>query len=217
MLDRTAFGRNLKHAVVGALAEFRRQLPDESPYAFAIILDQCGNYLGYAVATEEGLRRVAAKYAAMGYCYQGPEWAEVDNQERFAAWLRWANPDDGWRYGDFPNTLGSADELTCLVNGGAFGVAAEELEEFCTEVLAGLKSDPAWLAVVSRARVVVGVTSGENPRDFLRTATRANEYRAVEQLWGEHWWGEELSARIHLPGSGRAAHHDSADPGAAGR
>jgi Domain of unknown function (DUF4303) len=217
MLDRTAFARNLKHAVVEALAEFRRQVPGESPYAFGVILGQCGNYVGYAVATEEGLRRVAAKYAEMGYCYQGREWEEFDNQELLSAWLRWANPDDGWQYGDFPDAFGIADELTCLVNGGAFGVAAEELDEFCTEVLAELQSDPAWVAVVSGARVVVGVTSGEDPRDFLRTATRANEYRAVQQLWGEYWWGEELSGRIRSPRSGRAADHDPANPPAAGR
>ncbi len=52
--------------------------------------------------------------------------------------------------------------------------------------------------------------------EFRRQVPDESPY-AVEQLWGEQWWGEELSARIHLPGSGRAAHHDSADPPAADR
>jgi hypothetical protein len=203
-LDRAAFAHRLLHAVIGSLAEFRRQIPDESPYAFALILGQCGNYLGYAVATEEGLRRVASNYAAMGYRYRGREWEKFDNQERLAAWLRWANPDDGWRYGDFPETFEIADALTLLVQAGAFGVDAEELEEFCTNVLAELRSDTAWLGVLSGVRVVVGVTSGEDPRDFLRTATRANEYRSVRQLWAEYWRGEQLNARIMAPRSGPA-------------
>jgi Domain of unknown function (DUF4303) len=181
-LDRPTLSLTLRRAIVGALAEFRRQAPDETPYALAIITGQCGDYLGYAIATEEGLHRVADKYAAAGYRYRGPEWEEADNRERLAEWLRWANPDDGWSYGDFADDLGITDGLAHLVRGGAFGEDAEGLEEFCTEVLAALRSDPNWLAVAAGVRIVVGVTSGEDPRDFLRTATRANDYHAVLQL-----------------------------------
>ena len=113
-MDRPDFARTLRHAIVGALAEFRRRVPDESPYAFAIILGQCGDYLGYAVATEEGLRWVAAEYAARGYRDQGCGGEERDNLERLAEWLRWANPDDGWTYGDFPDGFGIAPELAIL-------------------------------------------------------------------------------------------------------
>jgi hypothetical protein len=172
----------------------------ESPYALAIILGQCGNHLGYAVATEEGLRRVASQYAAKGYRYQGWEWEEFDNLERLATWLRWANPDDGWHYGDFPDRFGVARLLAALVESGAFGENAEGLEEFCTKVLTALQSDPDWISVVAADRVIVGVTSGANPRDFLRTATRANLYGVLRQLWAEHWRGEELSSKIPSPG-----------------
>ena len=197
-MDRSAFAGLLRNAVVEALAEFRRAVTDESPYAFAIILGQCGQYLGYAVATEEGLRRVAAEYDLKGYRYRGSEWENFDNQERVAAWLRWSNPDDGWHYGDFAEALGIADGLTNLVRGGAFGEDAERLEEFCTEVLAALRSDPAWSAISLTPRVITGVTSGEDPRDFLRTATRTNDFETVRQLWAEHWLCEELSSRIQL-------------------
>jgi Domain of unknown function (DUF4303) len=198
-LNRSEFARVLQRAVVGALSDFQRQDPDESPYALAVILGQCGNYLGYAVATEEGLRRVASEYAAKGYRYQGWEWEEFDNLERLATWLRWANPDDGWQHRDFPDRFGVAPVLANLVEGRAFGEDAEQLEEFCTEVLAGLQSDADWLAVAGE-RVVVGVTFGSDPRDFLRTATRANRYGVVRELWAEHWRGEELSSKIPAPG-----------------
>jgi hypothetical protein len=152
--------------VIGALSDFRQQVPKESPYALAIILGQCGNYLGYAVATEEGLRRVAQQYAAKGYRYQAWEWEEFDNLERLGTWLRWANPDDGWHYEDFPERFEVARLLASLVERRAFGEDAEELEEFCTEALAGLQSDPDWLAVVAAYQLAVGVTSGNDPRIF---------------------------------------------------
>jgi hypothetical protein len=199
-LDRSEFARLLRRAVVGVLREFHQQSPDESPYALAIILGQVGNYLGYAVATEEGLRKVASHYDAKGYRYRGWEWDKFDNLERLATWLRWANPDDGWQYGDFPDRFEVARLLAALVDAEAFGKDAKELEEFCTDVLAALQSDPEWLAVIGTERVIVGVTSGKDSRDFLRTATRANPFGWVRELWWEYQRGEELSRKIPPPG-----------------
>jgi hypothetical protein len=201
-VDRPTFSLALRHAIAGALAEFRRHAPDESPYAFAIIMGQSGDYLGYAVATEEGLHRVAEKYALAGYRYRGPEWDDSNDRDRLAEWLRWANPDDGWCYGDFADNYGISGGLAHLVQSGAFGEDAEGLEEFCTEVLTALRSDPIWLEIAAGVRIVVGVTSGEDPRNFLRTATRANDYHVVLQLWAEFGRGEELSSRIAPPRSG---------------
>jgi hypothetical protein len=201
-LDRSTFSLALRRAIAGALAEFRRQAPDETPYAFAIIMGQCSDYLGYAVATEEGLHRLAQKYAVAGYRYRGPEWEDSDDRDRLAEWLRWANPDDGWCYGDFADDFGISGGLAHLVGSGAFGEDAEELEEFCTEVLSALRSDPIWLEIAAGVRIVVGVTSGEDPRDFLRTATRANDYRVVLQLWAEFARGDALDSRIAAPRSG---------------
>jgi hypothetical protein len=199
-MDRSEFARVLRRAVVGALSEFRRQSAGESPYALAIILGQVGNYLGYAVATEEGLRKVASNYDAKGYGYRGWEWEKFNNLERLATWLRWANPDDGWQYGDFPDRFDVARLLAALVDAEAFGKDAEELEEFCTDVLAALQSDAEWLSAVGADRIFVGVTSGEDPREFLRTATRANPFALVRELWWEYQRGEELSRKILPPG-----------------
>jgi hypothetical protein len=42
----------------------------------------------------------------------------------------------------------------------------------------------------------VGVIAGNDPRDFLRTATRANSFGVVQQLRTEYWRGEELAQKI---------------------
>jgi hypothetical protein len=194
-LNRLEFARVLQRAVVGAFIDFRKQVPDEVPYAFTLILGQAGNYLGYAVATEQGLRRVASRYAALGYRYQGWEWEEFDNIEQLSKWLHWGNPDDGWYYGDFPDRFEVSVALAALVESRAFGEEADQLEEFCTDVMGCLQTDAEWLAV-KIDRLVVGVTYGCDPRDFLRTATRANEFNAVSQLWQEFCLGEDLSSRI---------------------
>ena len=62
-MDRSEFSGLLRDAIPGAWDEFIEQHATETPYAFAFIGGQCGNYIGYAVATEEGLRRTANKYA----------------------------------------------------------------------------------------------------------------------------------------------------------
>jgi hypothetical protein len=195
----TDFATTLRTAVTGAIRDFRVHTPAESPYAFAIILGQCGNYLGHAIATEEGLRRVAAKYAASGYRYKHEEWEEVDQLQRLATWLRWSNPDDGWRYGEFTDKSGVAPALAELVGRGAFGDDADHLEEFCTNVLADLRSDPVWRSLTKHLRLYVGVTWGSDPRDFLRTATRANSHRVARDLWSEYFQAEELRRRILSP------------------
>lgn len=196
-MDRVAFSTLLLQAILGAWDEFADAHALDQPYAFALIGGQAGNYVGYAVATEEGLRRIAAEYEMRGYHYQGSEWETFDNREKLSDWLRWANPDDGWMYGDFTKEFQIQDALDQLVEAGQFGENAEGFEEFCTDVLTALQQERKWQPWSDR--VVLGFTYGEEPRDFLRTATRANPYPLVRRLWAEHWRAEELSSRIPAP------------------
>ncbi len=48
--------------------------------------------------------------------------------------------------------------------------------------------------------IVVGFTHGSDPRDFLRTATRANTYPVVRRLWAEWWQKDEVEPRIDCVG-----------------
>lgn len=196
-MDRSQFAQCLLDAVINAVGEFRTRRPSESPYGFAIICDQCGHHVCFAIATEEALHQTAAKYNELGYRYQRFEWQRIDNTKELAVWLRWANPDDGWRYGEFPPDITAS--LNQLVTEGAFGEHGAQLEEFYTDVLALLQTRPEWQAIQDAKSLIVGVTHGEDPQDFLRTATRCNPFNVVRQLWAEKWQADEHESRIAAP------------------
>src|SRR6516225_3794468 len=89
-VDRLTFASLLRKAILGAWNGFIAEHPMERPYAFALIGGQSGNYLAYAIATEEGLQRIAAEYDSRGYRYRA--WGhKLDNRQKLAQWLRWAN------------------------------------------------------------------------------------------------------------------------------
>lgn len=71
------FASQLKHAVVASV----KAVGVETPYAYALVLGQVGNWLGYAVATEEGLRRVAQRYHDLGYRYADDECDEAEMEQ----------------------------------------------------------------------------------------------------------------------------------------
>lgn len=190
-----SFSSLLRDALIDAWAGFCQSRPAESPYAFAVIIGQSG-YLGNAIATDVGLAEMVAWYVKRGYSYQGPGQETCDNPERLAAWLRWANPDDGWRLGGFDERFRVGQALYELETSGAFGEGTEGLEEFCVDVLAALAASNAWRKEPPACQVVLGATYGEDPRDFLRTATRCNPYPLVKKLWAQYAEAEHLSHHV---------------------
>jgi hypothetical protein len=62
-----------------------------------------------------------------------------------------------------------------------------------------VNQDPAWKPLQTKGSMITGVTQGCDPRDFLRTATRASPYPLVRQLWAEKWQAEEWADRIQRP------------------
>jgi hypothetical protein len=196
LVSRSKFARMLRQGIVAGLRAFRQQHTDETPYAFALLGGTGRDHLGCAVATEEGLLRVAAKYHKRGYRHVLLRSERPATCEELADWLRWANPDDGCHIGGLPEHERVQDELCALVEAGGLGEDGVAFEEFCTDVLASLQDMPAWQREMTKGRVVVGFTYGSNPRDFLRTATRANPFRVVSQLWRETWRAQELGSRL---------------------
>lgn len=142
-MTRQAFAISLKRAIVKSFADFRSMIPRETPYALAIIIGQSAERLGIAIATEEGLIRVAEQYAARVYCDRGHRWLELDNLELLCSWLRWANPDDGWFSVEFGSAHEISDSLSVMVRGGEFAADPDGFEEFCIEALISLRADPA--------------------------------------------------------------------------
>jgi hypothetical protein len=191
-MERDIFALSLRQAILASWTEFLVQHANETAYALALIPGQMGHSLGYAIATEERLLRVAEKYQAEGWRYDAAEWEIFEDRQKIAEWLRWANPDDGWHFGDFPDHFEIPETLDALVEDGAFGEDVHDLEEFCTHVLAQLRSDIP-------ADMILGVTWGEDPRDFLRTATRINGYSNVTELWQAMSISQALEGRIIPP------------------
>jgi hypothetical protein len=198
-VDRASFADELRRDIVAGLRAFREEHADQTPYAYALLGGTAADYLGCAIATEEGLRRVAARYAGRGYRYVLLGSERPATCEELAAWLRWANPDDGWHIGGLPQHKRVQQELGALVKAHGLGEDGADFEEFCTDVLASLQDMPAWQEEMARGRVIVGFTYGSDPRDFLRTATRANPYPVVRRLWTETWKAGELRSRIKAP------------------
>ncbi|WZO97713.1 DUF4303 domain-containing protein [Isosphaeraceae bacterium EP7] len=194
-MDRAPLSDMLRAAIVHVLRDYRRQNPTETPYAFALIMGQAGAPI-YAVATEQGLRRTASKYHELGYRYRGNDGEEFDPRQKLAAWLRWANPDDGWDYGEFPGQFPIQPLLGPLLEGDEFGQDAEGLEEYFTDVLATLRGTSELDSLT------VGVTYGADPRDFVRTATKANTDDTVRRLLSEVSLANEVESRIKSPGQG---------------
>jgi hypothetical protein len=202
-MSRLSFADTLRQAILAGFDEFCCRHPSEDPYAFALVGDPTGDYLGYAVATEQGLLRVASDYERRGYRYQGYDGEQFDNREKLMVWLRWANPDDGWTYGEFPERFDVQRAILQLFESGEIGGGGEEFEELCTEILSSLqdllsRGHPS--ASNSERSIVIGFTYGTDPRDFLLTATRANPYPLVRRLWAEAWKAEEISPRIQRIG-----------------
>jgi hypothetical protein len=196
-MDGSALAQRLRDSIIAAVRAFRRERPGEHPYAFALVGGQSGNYVGFAIATEEGLRETAKKYAESGYRCERWEWETVDDVERLSVWLRWANPDDGWRYGDFDDSEELRRSLRLLFDTGELSDEAGKFEAFCTDkVLVPLSRDPGWAHDPLSQSLIVGFTYGGDPRDFLRSATRANPYPRVIELWRQHWQAHEVEPRI---------------------
>jgi hypothetical protein len=198
-MTRAMFAETLRDAILTALIDFGEQHPSETPYAFALVGGLNEGCLGYAMATEQRLLSTAEKYDLDGYRYQSFDWEQFDNREKLATWLRWANPDDGWMYGDFSDHFEVQVALRQLLDSGEFHEDVEGFEEFCTEILYSLNELPGWRelsGVTGGKPIIVGFTDGENPRDFLRTATRANPYPFVMRLWRESWQVDEIDPKI---------------------
>ena len=135
--------------IVDELQRTANDLGTEEPYAFTLIQGQQCNYLGYAIATAASLTATAAKYIAKGYRYHGSR--RMADADAIRAWLRWANPDDGWYYRDFDDS----DTIQRFLATRSHDDQA--LRKACIDQLK---------AVAHLQDMTLGITYGEDPADF---------------------------------------------------
>ena len=194
-MDCSEFTPILRNAIIAAVKQYCDENPTETPYGLAIIPGQLCNYLMFAIATEERLLETAGSYEASGYKYNGTIEGKT-NLEILTAWLRWANPDDGWKFGEFPAESGIADNLNAVVEEEEFADDLDEFVAYCNEVLATLWDDPDWKSLQNKGEIVVGVTWGEDPNDYVWSAEECNPKHLVDKLQEEFNQCEKLSDDI---------------------
>ncbi len=165
--------------------ELRRTAADlgsEGLYAFTLIQGQQCNYLGYAVATETALTATTARYIAKGYRYHGRR--KLADADAIRAWLRWANPDDGWHYRDFCDTS-TIDRFLAMHNHHD-----ESLRTACIDQLK---------AATRLQELTLGVTYGGDPADFRDSVIQ------IYGTQGHKRFLEEYQAMTHLDADIRRA------------
>jgi hypothetical protein len=199
-VDRVALTNELRVQIVADLRQFRETRPHETVYAYGLLGAPSGQpWLVSVIATEEMLQRTAIRYVEHRYRYRGSMEDRPATAEELATWLRWGNPDDGWYHWGLTDNEHVQRTLIAFSETGGLGENAELFEEFCTDVLTLLQTIAEWREGVIRCPVIVGFTYGSDPRDFLRTATRANPYPLVRQLWQEQARANELGRRLLPP------------------
>jgi hypothetical protein len=180
------------------LAEFRAAWPREAMYSFLFELPCEGTHAHAAVATEEGLTRVAEKYASKGYGI-----SDAETLTALRTWLRWAGPEDGWFQGSETHCF---DRVSSLLD-EAF--AAKYMEMFDGQLndlaLATLGDlDVRWVfgSAAERERIVLGMCyiGGDNSdEEFLEWAERVNPPAVIERLRHEIDESRAMGERIASP------------------
>ena len=174
---------DLKNAILNELETFVKNHASDTVYGMAMVMGQLGNYLGLAFATENGLEKISTKYLN----HKTSNWQEqrlYTDIENLKTWLKWANPDDGWHYVDFSEKHCIDKYLEELTKEISAEEINKEIEKNCIQALQNKEFE--------KFDIIFGITYGEDPDDFLRTATQINTLEKVKQLWRDTKAAREL-------------------------
>ncbi len=147
----------------------------ERPYAFCLLTpadSDSGPWFASALATERGLEEVVQHYLDRGYSSERGDARALLNDM-----LRWANPDDGWRY-DFE----SFEQVIAIASST---VEVRDWELVCEEALRHVDGRRGFELLAPRPKLTLGVTYGENPEDFLESTANLNPPALAEQAAAE--------------------------------
>lgn len=178
------FGEELERALTTACAELDARIGSERLYA--LVLYTSGeadfSYLCASAGTEEGLTRIAARYAASDARYAG----EAGRRD-----LRWSFAD--WELHDFAT---SVSELELPPGSGA------ERDRELLAVFSDALARAAATGPLARRRPapILAVTCGDMSHDFfLRSLARLNPPAVVAEYRREHTPGPFLDELSRLP------------------
>jgi Domain of unknown function (DUF4303) len=153
------------------LDEFRRTHPQEKVYGLKFIISTDDASLIPTIATEEGLTRVAEKYARLGYSAR-----EGDTLTTLRTFLRWANPDDGWYFLRGDSKIDEAEELLHEAERNKIiRNAKQAMENLALEVLRALSEAGAFDTGEPGKEIVANLTyQDESDKQKLAWARVAN-------------------------------------------
>jgi hypothetical protein len=170
------------------LEAFRREHPTEKVYGLKFIISTDDASLIPTIATEEGLTRVAEKYARRGYTAR-----EGDTLATLRTYLRWANPDDGWYFlrGD-PKLDEASKLLDDAQEQRLIRSAKKSMEKLALETLRALGKAGAFDAGEPGKEIVANLTyQDESDEQKLAWARAANPPAGFARF------AEELQAARH--------------------
>jgi hypothetical protein len=163
------------------LTEFRAAWPGETMYGFLFELPCEGTHAHAAAATEEGLIRVADRYASRGYRAKTGDTPTV-----LRTWLRWAGPEDGWYQGNDTNAFLRASQLLDDAFAAGFMKSFDgQLNDLALAALRDLDALGEFGSGADRERVVLGMCyiGGDNSdEEFLGWAKRVNPPAVMKRL-----------------------------------
>lgn len=172
------------------LTAFRSAWSGESMYAFLYEVNCEGDFIHGAVATEEGLARVAGMYESKGYRAK-----TGDTATQLKQWLRWAGPEDGWYQG---TDLHCFDDAMRLIDQAMAAELMKQydgtLNELALQTLSALRSTGVFDSTTVLGLCYIG---GDNSdEETLEWAEQVNSTPVMDVLRREMLVSRSTSDQI---------------------
>jgi hypothetical protein len=167
----------LLKATIETIKKFKVEHQGEELYSFTFVAPAEGTSVCCAFATEEGLTDIATDYVNNSASARGNT---IDRQRMS---LRWLNPDEGWHYYFFDDSFCEfwlypfTNKELLLFDGST--------ETICLEVLKQLNMMNVFGSGTERDSIVIGLTYGSDPDDFLKFAGNVNSLVAYGKMCDE--------------------------------
>jgi hypothetical protein len=176
----------LLQETIATIEKFKIEQQCKKLYSFTFVAAPEGTSVSCAFATEEGLTDIATYY--VNQRRSGSKVNTID-MERLA--LRWLNPDEGWHYYFFDDVF-NAFWLEPFTNKD-LELFDGSTESICMDVLKQLNMMHIFGRGAKRDSIIIGLTYGCDPDDFLKFAQHVNPPIAYGKMCDEIRAGCKIS------------------------